>query len=283
MRSCLSRFAASTVDLRADQVWAGNGSNEVLQHVLQAFGGPGRTALGCTPAYSMHPIISAGTGTAWVDGLRGVGTDTFALGAAGAVAQIEEHDPDVVFLCSPNNPTGTALPTATIEAVCEAALAVDIDGAHPVVVVDEAYVEFAPDGASAVALLDELDRLVVCRTFSKAWRLAGLRLGYLLAPPWVIDDLRKVRLPYHLDAITQTAGLVALELADVRGELPEVAKHYPSEGGDGDAEAAWPLVREAFASLSPEILDSLRHPLQTNEPARCGALVGGLPFAPWSL
>ena len=189
--------------LRADQVWAGNGSNEVLQHVLQAFGGPGRTALGFTPTYSMHPIISAGTGTAWVDGLRGVGADPFALGAAGTVAQVERHDPDVVFLCSPNNPTGTALGLDVVEAVYAAT--------RGVVVVDEAYAEFARPGTpSALTLLPGRERLVVTRTMSKAFTLAGARLGYLAADPAVCDAFRLVRLPYHLSALTQAAARAAI-------------------------------------------------------------------------
>jgi histidinol-phosphate aminotransferase len=191
-------------DLRADQIWAGNGSNEVLQHVLQAFGGPGRTALGFTPAYSMHPIISAGTGTAWVDGLRGVGVDPFALGAAGTVAQIEEHDPDVVFLCSPNNPTGTALELDVVAAVYAAT--------RGVVVVDEAYAEFARPGTpSALTLLPGRERLVVTRTMSKAFTLAGARLGYLAGDPAVCDAFRLVRLPYHLSSLTQAAARAAIE------------------------------------------------------------------------
>jgi histidinol-phosphate aminotransferase len=184
----------------AEQIWAGNGSNEVLQHVLQAFGGPGRTALGFTPAYSMHPIISAGTGTAWVDGRRG---DGFALDAAGAAAQVAERDPDVVFLCSPNNPTGTSLGLDVVEAV--------YDAGHGIVVVDEAYAEFARPGTpSALTLLPGRERLVVTRTMSKAFTLAGARLGYLAAHPAVCDAFRLVRLPYHLSSLTQAAARAAV-------------------------------------------------------------------------
>jgi histidinol-phosphate aminotransferase len=195
---------------RAEQVWAGNGSNEVLQHVLQAFGGPGRTALGFTPAYSMHPIISAGTGTVWVDGVRGVpagdrsGPDPFELAAAATAAQVTRHDPDVVFLCSPNNPTGTALGLDVVEAV--------YDASRGVVVVDEAYAEFARPGTpSALTLLPGRERLVVTRTMSKAFTLAGARLGYLAADPAVCDAFRLVRLPYHLSSLTQAAAVAAIE------------------------------------------------------------------------
>jgi histidinol-phosphate aminotransferase len=193
--------SATGTDVAPGQVWAGNGSNEVLQHLLQAFGGPGRTALGFTPAYSMHPIISAGTGTQWVDGRRG---DDFDLTPDGVAEQIRRIGPHVVFLCSPNNPTGTALHLDVVEAAYEAA-------DRAVVVVDEAYAEFARPGApSALTLLDRRPRLVVTRTMSKAFALAGARLGYLAADPAVSDALRLVRLPYHLSSLTQAAARAAL-------------------------------------------------------------------------
>lgn len=202
-------------DLAADRIWAGNGSNEVLLHILQAFGGPGRTALGFTPGYSMHPLISLTSSTGWVDGLRGAGAagdrgpdgGPFTLTAESAVAQVREHDPDVVFLCSPNNPTGTALGLDVVEAVYAAA--------RGVVVVDEAYAEFARAGTpSALTLLPGRERLIVTRTMSKAFALAGARLGYLAADAAVCDALRLVRLPYHLSSITQAAARAALWYAD---------------------------------------------------------------------
>ena len=190
-------------DLTPDQVWAGNGSNEVLQHVVQAFGGPGRTALGFTPAYSMHPLICTGAGTAWVDGRRGTALDPFDLTAEHAVEQVRRHAPDVVFLCSPNNPTGTALGLDVVTAVYAASTGM--------VVVDEAYAEFARPGTpSALTLLPGRERLIVTRTMSKAFALAGARLGYLAADPAVGDGLRLVRLPYHLSALTQAAARAAL-------------------------------------------------------------------------
>ena len=206
LREALAAYLSSGATLvGASQVWAGNGSNEVLLHLLQAFGGPGRTALGFTPAYSMHPIIATTTGTSWVDGLRGVeGGGPFDLDAASAVEQVRRHRPAVVFLCSPNNPTGTALAVEVVEAVHEAA-----DGA--LVVVDEAYAEFARPGTpSALTLLRGRPRLVVTRTMSKAFALAGGRLGYLAADPAVVDALRLVRMPYHLSTQTQAIATVAL-------------------------------------------------------------------------
>ncbi|WP_150253222.1 histidinol-phosphate transaminase [Nocardiopsis deserti] len=190
--------------LTADRVWAANGSNEVLQQILQAFGGPGRVAMGFEPSYSMHPIISRGTGTGWVSVPRGA---DFRIDVDAALAAIAEHQPSVVFLTSPNNPTGTALDLADTERVLAAA--------PGVVVVDEAYAEFRREGTpSALSLLPEHPRLVVSRTMSKAFALAGARVGYLAAHPAVVDALQLVRLPYHLSAVTQTVALTALDHAD---------------------------------------------------------------------
>jgi histidinol-phosphate aminotransferase len=203
--------------LTREQLWAGNGSNEVLQHILQAFAGPGRTALGFTPAYSMHPIISTGAGTAWVDGLRGTERDPFGLTAGYAAEQVRRHVPDVVFLCSPNNPTGTALGLDVVEAVYQAATGM--------VVVDEAYAEFGRPGMpTALTLLRGRERLVVTRTMSKAFAFAGARLGYLAADPAVCDALRLVRLPYHVSSLTQAAARAALWHADVLLSTVEAIK-----------------------------------------------------------
>ncbi|WP_067129008.1 histidinol-phosphate transaminase [Microtetraspora malaysiensis] len=186
--------------LTARQVWAANGSNEVIQQILQAFGGPGRVAMGFEPSYSMHPIIAGVTATRWIDGAR---EEDFAIDEEQAVRVIEEHRPDVVFLTSPNNPTGTALPLRVIERILAAA--------PGMVVVDEAYAEFARTGTpSALSLLPGNPRLIVTRTMSKAFAMAGTRLGYLASDPAVIDALLLVRLPYHLSTLTQTAARVAL-------------------------------------------------------------------------
>jgi histidinol-phosphate aminotransferase len=200
--------------LSAEHVWAGNGSNEVLQHLLQAFGGPGRTALGFIPSYSMHPIISAGTGTAWVDGQRDA---DFDLDAAHVAAQVAEARPDVVFLCSPNNPTGTALHLDVVERAYAAT--------SGLVIVDEAYAEYARAGTpSALSLLPGRPRLVVTRTMSKAFTLAGARVGYLAADPALTAALRLVRLPYHLSSLTQAAARAALAHADVLLSTVEATK-----------------------------------------------------------
>lgn len=186
--------------LDASQIWAGNGSNEVLQHILQAFAGPGRTVFGFAPTYSMYPLLAQGTGAGWVAGTR---QSDYTLTADDAAAQVRAADPDVVMLCTPNNPTGTPLDIDVIEAVYEAA--------RGIVVVDEAYWEFAPrDAVSALTLLEGRPRLAVSRTMSKAFAFAGARVGYLAADPAFIDALRLVRLPYHLSALTQAAAVAAL-------------------------------------------------------------------------
>ena len=206
LREALAAYLRSQtgVGIAPEQVWAGNGSNEVLLHLVQAFGGVGRTALGFTPAYSMHPIITRTTGTTWVDGLRGTPSGVFDLDAGLAVRQVREHQPHIVFLCSPNNPTGTALSLDVVQAIVEAA-------PDSLVVVDEAYAEFARPGTpSAMTLLENRPLLVVTRTMSKAFALAGARVGYLAADPDLVDALRLVRMPYHLSDPTQAVALAAI-------------------------------------------------------------------------
>lgn len=187
-----------------DQVWAANGSNEVMLQILQAFGGPGRTALSFAPTYSMYPEYARDAMTGWVVGHR---QEDFSLDVHHAVAMIRDHLPSVILLPSPNNPTGTALPLETVREIC--------DIAPGVVVIDEAYGEFRRTGTpSALELLPTTPNLVVSRTMSKAFALAGARLGYLAASPEICDALRVVRLPYHLSAVTQAVARVALRHAD---------------------------------------------------------------------
>ena len=207
LRSALAHYVSSreAEGVTLEQIWAANGSNEVLQHVLQAFGGPGRSVLGFPPTYSMHPIIAESTGTEWVTAERDA---DYEISPATAVAAIEAHTPNLVFFCAPNNPTGTGVSLETIEAAYDAT-----DG---IVLVDEAYIEFAPDDyPSAMSLLEGRPRLLISRTMSKAFAFAGARVGYLIADPAAIDALRLVRLPYHLSSLTQAAATAALRHHEV--------------------------------------------------------------------
>lgn len=202
LRSALAGYLGH--GLHASNIWAANGSNEVLQQILQAFGGPGRSALGFAPTYSMYPLLASGTGTEWIAAERG---PDFEITVEHAVEVVRERRPDVVILCAPNNPTGTPLGLDVVRAVYDAT-----DG---IVIVDEAYHEFMPgDAPSALTLLPGRERLVVSRTMSKAFAFAGVRLGYLAADPAVADALRLVRLPYHLSVLTQAAAVAALRHAD---------------------------------------------------------------------
>jgi len=191
------------VPVTVDNLWAANGSNEILQQLLQAFAGPGRSAMGFVPSYSMHPIIADGTDTEWVEVFR---RDDFALDVDAAVTVIAERRPDVVFVTSPNNPTGHSVGIAELRRI--------LDVAPGIVIVDEAYAEFSA-APSAMTLIDEFPaKLVVTRTMSKAFAFAGGRLGYLAAAPAFIDALLLVRLPYHLSVVTQAAARAALRHAD---------------------------------------------------------------------
>ncbi len=195
--------------LSKENLWAANGSNEILQQLFQVFGGPGRSVMSFVPTYSMYPLLADGTNTEFIAGQR---AEDFSLSAESAVEQIREHRPNIVVLCSPNNPTGTGLELAVVEAVYEAVAAY-----NGITIVDEAYAEFAQDPSqTALTLLEGRDNLVVTRTMSKAFALAGARVGYFAAAPAIADAVRLVRLPYHLSAVTQATALAALRH---RGQL----------------------------------------------------------------
>jgi histidinol-phosphate aminotransferase len=196
LRTALAERAGHPVE----GVWVANGSNEVIEQLLLAYGGPGRRALVFEPTYGLHRRL------AWVTHTE-VATvalePPFELGPE-EVRRAAELRPDVVFVCSPNNPTGAARPPEVVEELARSEATL--------VVVDEAYVEFG--GKSALPLVRDHPNVVVVRTFSKAFALAGARLGYCLASPEVVEDVRRVRLPYHLSALAQAAGAVALRYAD---------------------------------------------------------------------
>jgi len=244
LREALADYleAESGVHLTPEQIWAANGSNEVMLHVLQAFGGPGRTCLTFTPTYSMYPEYARDTLTDYVTRPR---REDFTLDVETAVAAISELRPAVVILASPNNPTGTALPLEDIDRILEAArghgpmLGAEIGSparaGDCVVVIDEAYAEFRRPGVpSALELLGPAHpHLAVTRTMSKAFGAAGLRLGYLAADRALVDALRVVRLPYHLSAVTQAAALAALSHRD------ELMAQVASLRDERDALVAW--------------------------------------------
>lgn len=201
LRSALANYL--DCNLTEANVWAANGSNEVLMQIFQAFGGPGRSALSFAPTYSMYPLLAQTTATNYLELKRG---ERFELTEDLVCDAIAKHEPDIVILCSPNNPTGTPLDRSIIEAAYAATSAV--------VVIDEAYAEFAEED-SALDLLAGRERLLISRTMSKAFAFAGARVGYLAADSAAVDALRLVRLPYHLSALTQAAALAALSHADL--------------------------------------------------------------------
>ncbi len=238
--------AESHVDfLEVHNMWAGNGSNEVMLHLHQAFGGPGRTTLSFAPTYSMYPEYARDTLTEYVALGR---KDDFSVDIPAAVAAIAQYKPTLVIVASPNNPSGTALALDDVKALADACA--EVPGGS-VLVVDEAYAEFRRRGVpSAATLLPETPHLVVTRTMSKAFGLAGGRLGYLAASREVVDALRIVRLPYHLSSITQAAARAALahhrelqaQVDEIRAERDDTVDWLRDQGytvPDTDANFAY--------------------------------------------
>jgi histidinol-phosphate aminotransferase len=241
LRTALAAYLGTSggTGITPDMVWAANGSNEVMMQLLQAFGGPGRVALSFAPTYSMYPEYARDTVTEWVAGHR---AEDFSLDLDAARELVLERRPSVVLLPSPNNPTGTALPPEAVSMLCEAAASYEPGG---LVVIDEAYGEFRRAGTpSALELLPRHRNLVVTRTMSKAFALAGARLGYLAADPAICDAIRVVRLPYHLSAVTQATALAALRHA------PELLGRVDDLRAERDATVAW-LREQGF-----EVADS---------------------------
>ena len=198
--TALTEAIARHAEWSPDGVWAANGSNEAFQHLFLSFGGHGRKAMVFEPTYSLHSLIARITGTQVIEMPR---DDDFNIEVDAAIAAIRREKPDIVITCSPNNPTGLTEPLPALSAL--------IDEAPGLVVVDEAYIEFAEPGDSAMSLLAARPEVVVSRTLSKAWRLAGARIGYLLAAPSIVAAMARVKLPYHLSTFTQLIGRAALE------------------------------------------------------------------------
>lgn len=207
LRNALASYIneVSSTQISSANIWAANGSNEIIQSLFLAFGG--RSAIGFTPSYSMHPLISQVAGTAWIDGGR---NPDLTFNVALAKAQIIEHKPALIFITTPNNPTGDQIPIEAIEEIAEV-----VGTLGGLLIVDEAYAEFSSE-QSAVTLIGQYPHVLIIRTMSKAFAFAGARLGYLVADSHAIDAMQLVRLPYHLSSITQAVALVAL---DFRAEL----------------------------------------------------------------
>ena len=201
--------------LGSENIWAANGSNEVLQQLFMAFGGPGRKALSFSPTYSMYSLIAQSTDTQYIEVPR---LERYEIDIELVTKAIAEHNPDIILICSPNNPSGTPVDLAVIEAA--------YDACAGILILDEAYSEFSLNENTALSLLKERPRLVVSKTMSKAFAFAGARLGYLAADAAVCDAMRLVRLPYHLSALTQAAAEAALShseelletVADIRDQ-----------------------------------------------------------------
>lgn len=220
LRQALSGYLQkeSHTSLGQEQIWAANGSNEIMLQLFQAFGGPSRIALGCDPTYSMYPEYARDTFTDWELVHR---LSDFSLDMETTIDRIRELGPALVLITSPNNPTGTPLPVEELTRLLDACSQVRVRGAdpqaRPILVVDEAYIEFRDPGThSAVSLISRYDHLAVSRTMSKAFAFAGARVGYLVASRGIIDAVRIVRLPYHLSTLTQAAALAALEHTDLQ-------------------------------------------------------------------
>lgn len=213
LRKELAHYVSKQTKVKVtyENLWAANGSNEILQQLLQAFGGPGRTAMGFVPSYSMHPILASGTQTEFIPVERG---EDYRIDIDIALKAIQDKQPDIVFITTPNNPTGDVTSLGDIERILEA-----VPG---IVIVDEAYAEFSPSPSTTQLLEKYPSKLVVSRTMSKAFDFAGVRVGYFVAHPAFVEAVMLVRLPYHLSVLTQAAATVALRHSE--DTLDTVAK-----------------------------------------------------------
>ena len=249
LRRALADYLAveSHVTIDPASIWAANGSNEVMTQILQAFGGPGRTVVSFAPTYSMYHEYARDTNTRWVQGPR---NDDFSLDLDAVARTLEDECPAVLILASPNNPTGTSLPPAHQARILDMTRAsgpvINGEPTATLVVIDEAYGEFRREGVpSALEMLADNPHLVVSRTMSKAFGMAGLRLGYMAAARDIIDAIMLVRLPYHLSAVTQAAALAALRHRD------ELMSQVASLRAERDALVEW-LREQGFDALDSD-------------------------------
>ncbi|WP_031089919.1 histidinol-phosphate transaminase [Streptomyces sp. NRRL WC-3549] len=235
LRTELARYLTRTAGHRVGpgNVWAANGSNEVLQQLLQTFGGPGRTAIGFEPSYSMHALIARGTGTGWISGPR---NEDFTIDVEAAKKAVAEHRPDVVFITSPNNPTGTAVDADTVVELYDAAQA----AGPSMVVVDEAYGEFS-HRPSLLPLIEGRRHLVLSRTMSKAFGAAGLRLGYLAADPemCIRDREHTDTLLGYVDRLKSERDRLVDGLRALGFAVTDSDANFVQFGRFADSRAAW--------------------------------------------
>jgi len=267
LRADLAHYLAqeSHVDfVEARNIWAANGSNEIMLHLHQAFGGPGRRSLSFAPTYSMYPEYARDTITDYVTLPR---RDDFTLDIDAAVAAIAEVQPSLVIVASPNNPTGTALPLEHVRQLADATAAVP---GGSVLVIDEAYAEFRRKGVpSAASILPEIPHMAVSRTMSKAFALAGGRVGYLLAHEKLVDALRVVRLPYHLSAVTQATARAALQHhRELQAQVDEIR-------AERDDTVAW-LRDQGFTVADTDANFALFGPFEDRESVFQGLLARGV-------
>ncbi|MEZ5322339.1 MAG: histidinol-phosphate transaminase [Microthrixaceae bacterium] len=241
----------ATEGVGPERVFAANGSNEVLQCILLAFGGHGRSAMTFEPTYALHSHIARVTGTSVIEVER---NEDFTIDLDAARRAIQADRPAIVFVCSPNNPTGMIESAATVHALLDS-----VEAVGALLIVDEAYGQFAP--WSATSLVEEGRSLVVTRTYSKTWSMAAMRLGYAIGPTWLVDALEAVVLPYHLDAITQAAGVIAL---DYLGEMRSRVASLVEERG---------RVAAALAGLDVDVWPSAANFILFRPRSRDGALV----------
>jgi histidinol-phosphate aminotransferase len=240
LRDAIARFH----EVEPANVFAANGSNEVIQTVCLTYGGHGRTVAVFEPTYALHSHIARLTGTGVAVGQR---ADDFSLDVDEVRRVLRDAAPDITFLCSPNNPTGTVDPPEVVRDV--------LAHAPGLVLVDEAYGQFAP--WTAIDLVDDDTPLVVTRTYSKTWSMAAARLGYLIGPTWLVAELDKVVLPYHLDTAKQVAGTLALDYVDEMNArvatLVEERGRLQAALGDLDVDV-WPSGAN-FVLIRPRRLD----------------------------
>jgi len=210
LREITARIATHA-GVSPDMVLVGNGSNELIQVMLMATVTRGDAVVIPTPTFTLYALLSTVLGAQPVTVM--LRETDFALPVDKVIATARRHRAKVIVLCSPNNPTGNTYSLKSVRRIIEAC--------NALVVLDEAYREFCDQDFRP--LLDAYENVVLLRTFSKAWALAGARLGYLLASPALVHEIAKAKLPYSLNIFSETAALVALDHLDaLKSQVAEI-------------------------------------------------------------